>query len=590
MRRVGFLLLLLLLGGLSLSGCFSRAGAKIVTPTPSPEPVAMFPTATFAAVFPPPPGGEILMTSTPFIPTPTSPPVAVAGNVIPRVWISLTVPVELQASISALVNAGRFTWGGEGDAQVRLTGLPPGTQSPLSALWVYVPVARFGTVANNVAINDILRYWRGDTTALAYLSNGQPPVFVTTATIYYWMTLTYGLPAQNLPVQVVAPDQLATAIWSRPAAWGMIPFDRLDRTLTALTVDGINIFDRALNLDMWPFKEVFGITGDASILAAVAEAVNATGLWQITNRDLDKLTLLIMTGVTALTRATAFKMETIGINYPARDIAPFFADGDIIHTSNEVSFAKNCPYPNPYSTDLVFCSAEKYFDLLKTIRVGVVELTGNHVNDWGVDAMNNSLDMYDKNNMVYFGGGRNTEDARKAAVVTHNGNTIAFLGCNPAGPPNAWAGPKRPGSAQCDDTFLAQEIPQLKAKGYLVVMTLQFQEVYEYAVPREQQIFFAKYAKMGADIVMGSQAHQPQGFGFVENAFIHYGIGNLFFDQMWSLGTRQMFADKLILYNGRHISTILYTGLIEDFARPRPMTSDERASFLELIFSVSNLK
>jgi poly-gamma-glutamate capsule biosynthesis protein CapA/YwtB (metallophosphatase superfamily) len=32
-------------------------------------------------------------------------------------------------------------------------------------------------------------------------------------------------------------------------------------------------------------------------------------------------------------------------------------------------------------------------------------------------------------------------------------------------------------------------------------------------------------------IVSGSQAHQPHGFEFYNGSLIHYGLGNLFFDQ-----------------------------------------------------------
>jgi poly-gamma-glutamate synthesis protein (capsule biosynthesis protein) len=88
-------------------------------------------------------------------------------------------------------------------------------------------------------------------------------------------------------------------------------------------------------------------------------------------------------------------------------------------------------------------------------------------------------------------------------------------------------------------------------------------------------------------MVMGSQAHQPQAFGFTGSAFIHYGYGNLYFDQMDATPTRQMFADKIILYNGKHLSTVLFTGLIEDSSRPRPMTAAERVAFLTTIFRAS---
>jgi len=91
----------------------------------------------------------------------------------------------------------------------------------------------------------------------------------------------------------------------------------------------------------------------------------------------------------------------------------------------------------------------------------------------------------------------------------------------------------------------------------------------------------------GAVIVSGSQAHHPQGFEFYKGAFIHYGLGNLFFDQMWSTGTRQEIVDRHVIYQGRHISTELHTYLLEDYAQPRPMTPEERRELLKAVFKAS---
>src|SRR5262249_2681634 len=151
----------------------------------------------------------------------------------------------------------------------------------------------------------------------------------------------------------------------------------------------------------------------------------------------------------------------------------------------------------------------------------------------------------------------------------------------------AWATVTLPGAAKCDDAFLSTEIPRLKTVANVVIMDIQYQEYYQNTVPEDQVAFFAKYAALGADLVLGTQAHVPQGFAFTDHAFIHYGIGNLFFDQMDDIQTRQMFADKVIIYNGKHISTILFTGLMEDYSRPRPMTADERSDFLKTIFKAS---
>lgn len=95
----------------------------------------------------------------------------------------------------------------------------------------------------------------------------------------------------------------------------------------------------------------------------------------------------------------------------------------------------------------------------------------------------------------------------------------------------------------------------------------------------------------GAVIVSGSQAHQPHGLEINEDSFVHYGLGNLFFDQYAGSPnvseTRKAFVDRHVFYDGRHISTELLTMVFVDFARARPMTVEERRDLLQTTFSAS---
>jgi hypothetical protein len=50
---------------------------------------------------------------------------------------------------------------------------------------------------------------------------------------------------------------------------------------------------------------------------------------------------------------------------------------------------------------------------------------------------------------------------------------------------------------------------------------------------------------------------------------------------------RYEFLDRHVFYDGRYISTELLTAMLEDYARPRPMTPDERANFLKTYFGYS---
>jgi len=174
-----------------------------------------------------------------------------------------------------------------------------------------------------------------------------------------------------------------------------------------------------------------------------------------------------------------------------------------------------------------------------------------------------------------------------------NGNKIAFIGCNK---PDVGRFPTatdyQPGAAPCDFPYLQQKIAELKSQGYVVISTFQWNESYDWNPAPQQVSDFHLMADSGASIVSGSQAHYSQKMEFYDGAFVHYGLGNLFFDQMgdqgWMpRGIRRTFFDRHVVYNGKYISTELITAMIEDYSRPRLMTESERAGFLQEYFYYS---
>ncbi len=70
---------------------------------------------------------------------------------------------------------------------------------------------------------------------------------------------------------------------------------------------------------------------------------------------------------------------------------------------------------------------------------------------------------------------------------------------------------------------------------------------------------------------------------FVGETFIHYGLGNLLFDQMSDM-ERTSFFDRHYFYDGRYIGSQLETIRLENYSQQRFLLEDERAEFLEKIF------
>jgi poly-gamma-glutamate synthesis protein (capsule biosynthesis protein) len=453
--------------------------------------------------------------------------------------------------------------------------LAAGTGRPVSQ-WVYALVAPFPTIEDGVSSSELRGTWSGE-------QSGKP-LLMDSSTLAVFTAL-WGTPAAGA-VEALPPEQVLGYTWDHPSQRAIVPFEALEPRWKVLEVDGLSPLRKGFDPAAYALTALITLDGDPalveSLLAAYPGAIPAS------NRDPNKLTVVVMTGVTALVRATAFTMEQRGIKYPAKDIGEWLRDADITHISNEVPFAEKCPYPNPVQQGMRFCSDTRYIGLLEDVGTDIVELTGDHFADWGEEAMLYTLDLYKERGWLYYGGGANLEEGRKPVTMEHNGNHLAFIGCNGKGGAYAQAGRNHAGAVTCDFDYMESEIARLRSEGYLPIATFQHFEYYTYRAQPDQERDFRRLAEAGAVIVSGSQAHQPQAFEFDQGALIHYGLGNLFFDQYdVSDATRQAFIDRHVFYNGRYIGTELLTILFVDYARPRPMTPGERKDLLRTVFNAS---
>ncbi|HUG34173.1 MAG TPA: CapA family protein [Anaerolineales bacterium] len=438
--------------------------------------------------------------------------------------------------------------------------------------WVYALTAPFPTIIDGVTFDQLLTAWT-DGTPLS--PSRLIPLLMTESTLAAF-TAQWDAPAPGL-VRTVDEDRLLETAWTE-SAWAIVPFESLEPKWKVLTVDGQSPVRKGFDLSTYPLA--IGFTLQSSTRLQLP----------ITNYDDANLTTVILTGVTALVRATAVTMEYKSVTYPGEKIRDVLREADITHISNEIPFYTGCTFPTPDQAALVFCSDPKYIDLLTDVGADVIELTGNHFADRGSAGMLETIEIYKARNLPYFGGGVDLVDSLKPALFDVNGNKIAFIGCNkPDVDRFMTARDFRPGAAPCDFGYLAQKIAELKSQGYVVISTFQWNESYDSRPSPQQMTDFRLMADSGASIVSGSQAHYAQMMEFHGDAFIHYGLGNLFFDQMgdqdWMPpGIRREFLDRYVIYDGKLISVELITALLEDYSRPRLMTDQERAQFLNEYF------
>ncbi|MBL8063698.1 MAG: CapA family protein, partial [Anaerolineales bacterium] len=449
--------------------------------------------------------------------------------------------------------------------------------SDSGSLWIYALVAPFPIVTDGVSSADLLDAWQN---ASSLTGNGQP-LLMAESTLRA-LTAIWGEPAPGA-VRSVDSEKIMAEAWTQPFKWAIIPFEDIQPKWKVLSVDGQSPIHKGFDSVTYPLKVRFGITNARFELPA-------------SNRDELKLTTVVMTGVTAMVRATAFTMETKGVTRPGELIHDWLATADVTHISNEVPFDPACPEPQPGHKNFILCSAPKYLELLQYVGVDIIELTGDHFADRGNQAMRDTLQMYRDNNIPYYGGGANEEEARKPVLMEVNGNKIAFMGCNGKLKYTfVKATDIRPGAADCDYKFFTQQIQDVAAQGYMVIFTFQHEECYHFGPCYKHEEGFHAVADAGATVVSGSQAHYPHLMEFRADTFIHFGLGNLFFDQMtYELPdgsvideTRREFIDRHVFYDGKYLGVELLTAMLEDFSRPRPMNERERTQFLSEYFAYS---
>jgi hypothetical protein len=450
--------------------------------------------------------------------------------------------------------------------------------------WIYALVAPFPTLTDEVSLAELQGAWNGeDSETFA----GAPLLMSaeTEAVLSEW----WGEAAAG--ATRVEADALGAA-WAQSPSWAIVPFEDLSPKWKVLAIDGQSPIWKTFEPATYPLTIPIGLSGEEALVAEAMQRFgpeSQTPLAPASNRDANKLTTIVITGVTALVRATAFEMERKGVRYPAEDIGPMLREADFTHISNEVPFASDCRPPDPVQRTLIFCSDPSYIDLLDEVGVDVIELTGDHFNDWSREAMLYTLELYQERGWPYYGGGANASEARQPLLLEHNGNKIAFIGCNGKGGGYASARDDYPGTVACDYELMEGQVSDLVAQGYLVIATFQHNEVGQF-IPSDTLVRdFSRISAAGASIVSGSQAHQSHGMEFPrEDAIITYGLGNLFFDQrgVVDYGDQALIA-RHVIYDGRYISTELFAIQFVDFAKPRYMTTEERNVFLSIVFNAS---
>lgn len=305
----------------------------------------------------------------------------------------------------------------------------------------------------------------------------------------------------------------------------------------------------------------------------------------------DTVLTFAQTGVTALSRGMNRKLYAVGdATYFAANIGSFLSGFDLTHTSNESSFTD-------YANGSNICSDKRFINTLTTIGLDIVELTGNHNMDCGDQAAIDTVNTYLSLGMKIVGGGRSAEEAYIPLEIREKGNKITMLAFNQSTGGATYD--STPGANQYYEEVAANQIQQAKKNGNFIIVDVQYNECSAYASTYEDPIcdyansaagdqvgLFRHLIDLGADVVVGTSAHQPQTFEVYNGGVIYYGLGNLFFDQVWWPGTTRSIVLSHYFYNSKLLQTKMIPTVYGDEMQTRLMDKETTIWFLNRLASV----
>ncbi|HEY5040070.1 MAG TPA: CapA family protein, partial [bacterium] len=173
----------------------------------------------------------------------------------------------------------------------------------------------------------------------------------------------------------------------------------------------------------------------------------------------------------------------------------------------------------------------------------LLTIANNHTMDYGVTALQSTLDALDKNGLKHAGAGINLSAAREPAWFEMKGKKIAVLAYSLTEPTEFWATNDRAGCAPADGNVMKEDIQAARAKGAdLVFVCCHWGQEKKTRLRAYQPTLAHLAIEAGADAVVGHHPHIWQNLEVYQGKPIAYAIGNFCF------GTLTGIKDSGILY------------------------------------------
>ena len=260
-----------------------------------------------------------------------------------------------------------------------------------------------------------------------------------------------------------------------------------------------------------------------------------------------------------------------GYDFLFRYVKPYFLSSDFTtgNFENPIITRDESEYELP-DKNIYLHARPDVIPVLEAMKFTNVNLANNHLMDYGVAGLNETIDAFAASSVTAVGAGLNKTRSGEIKYSQINGINVATLGGTDVGYQWGYSTDHQAGANKTRLIDILPQIKEAKKNADLVIVHSHWGIEYDSTPnPRQQEIGHA-LVNAGADIVIGHHSHTLQPVEVYKGKVIFYSLGNFIFDQGWTKTKDSVLAQYKIKDDGSRV--VKLTPMKINEASPSPLS------------------
>jgi hypothetical protein len=215
-----------------------------------------------------------------------------------ELWIAPNIPEKLKSDLFGIPDVNVLKTPDKANLLFQIKKSSEGMANEIGSIqWIYALEAPFPTLTDGLSLDELQRIWLGNVSSDDPLDTIQVSEETRKVFDALWGT------SSTETVVSVPEVQLQNNDFTSMRNWAIVPFEQITPRWKVIKIGGLSAIDKPLDVNAYALTVNFSLINTGSEKQVTETGKKVFALLSKTNRDEAKMTVLMMTGTTAMTRA-----------------------------------------------------------------------------------------------------------------------------------------------------------------------------------------------------------------------------------------------------------------------------------------------